>query len=252
MQTVLAFAADARLSALLPRLRACFGGAALRQDDPVRQLVYSLIGHGVAPSVGLAVFRRVTTAYPSLADLAAAAPDALERYFVGLPDAAARAAALPAALQAIAARAGGYDLSLLARLSTEQARRWLLELPGVTAAHADAVLTLSALRRAGVAVDADSARPVRRLGLAEAGAPLSALGRQVGERAPASWQAEDFAALTIGLARLARTACHAGTPDCGACPVADLCPSSRARPATVLAFPARAARPATPQALVNS
>lgn len=239
MQTALTFAQNPALPALKDRLVRAYPAPAPRaRGDALRQLVYMLIARGAAASVGLAVFNRVRTAYPNWEALRRAAPNDLARLFIGLPRARAKAVEIPAVLETIAHRCGGEcDLSLLSRMTTDAARRWLEDLPGVDGPLASAVLTFSSLRRASLPIDRTAARPVRRLGLCPDGAPLSALERHVAEAAPADWRSDDFAAFSAALHRLAHTVCGAGRPECDKCPVANLCPSAGRMPAEVLPFP---------------
>ena len=237
MQTSLTFATDNRLPEILDRLRSLFPQQAARRTDPLTQLVFAVVSQDAAPSVASAVFNRMRATFPRWSDLRDAEEAKLARVLVGVPGAAAKAAGVPALLRAIEAERGVIDLDFLGRMSTEAAGRWLERLPGVTADVAAAVLSFSDLARPVMAIGRGPARPVRRLGLAQTAAPLSALPRQVAERAPADWKAEEFADLARGMARLARTVCHEGQPDCRACPLADLCPSANQRSAEVVAFP---------------
>lgn len=238
MQTSLTFSQHAALPDILDRLGQHYGHPAAGRRDALRQLVYMMVARGSAPSVGLAVFSRLQALYPSWARLRDANPADLAALFIGLPHRHEKVRTLPDLLQAIEEVRGALELDFLERLSTEAAQRWLETLPGVDHTLASAVLAFSTLKRASLAVDREMARPVRRLGLCQKGAPLSALERQVIEGAPASWSGEEMAALGYGLRRLAKGVCHAGRPACGECPLSVLCPSS-GQTAEVLSFPAR-------------
>ena len=240
MQTSLTFATDNRLPEILARAEQLAPPQG-RITDPLSQLVFAVIAEDAAPAVGLAVYKRLRATCPRWSDLRDASPETLARVLVGTRGAAAKAEALPAIIREIEAERGVIDLDFLRRMTTEQASRWLERLPGVTASTAAAVLSFSDLRRSVVAVDQRSARPIRRLGLAPTAAPISALPRHVAERAPSSWGAPEFSALARGLGKLGRTVCTDGKPDCGACPMADLCPSARRATADVMAFPGRPA-----------
>ena len=246
MQTSLTFATDNRLPEILDRLRSLFPTKPAMRTDPLSQLVFAVASDGAAPSVGAAVFNRLRAKFPRWSDLRDAAPQDVARVLVGVPNAAAKAEAIPALLQAIEAERGVIDLDFLGRMTTDAAGRWLERLPGVTADIAAATLSFSDLRRPVIAIGRAAARPVRRLGLAQASAPLSALPRQVAERAPAEWKAEAFADFARGMARLSRTVCHEGKPDCRACPLKDLCTAAgqgaASASANVIAFPGASRR----------
>lgn len=239
MQTSLTFVLDNRLPEILDRLSLRYPAPSPSPADPLRQLVYAMVSEGAAASVGLAVFNRLMTEYPSWTRLAAASPEALATHFVGLPNARAKSHAVPTLLRAIDAERGEIELDFLGRLSTEAACRWLEKLPGVSASMAAGVLSFSSLKKPLLAVDDETARVVRRLHLCEPGAPASALPRQVAERAPSTWRAGQFAQLGDGLRRLGRQACGHGRPDCERCPLADLCPSQHQRAADIIPFPGK-------------
>lgn len=241
MQTSMTFAVDNRLPEILQRVRALFPAPKRGVTDPLGQLVFAVIAEDAAPSVGLAVFNRLKASYPRWSDLRDASPEAVERLMIGIPGGKKKAAALPLIIAQIEAERGVIELDFLGRLGTDAAARWLERLPGVTSTAASAVLSFSDLRRPVVSIGRDAARAVRRLGLAAPSAPLSAVPRQVAERAPSDWRAEEFADLGRGLARIARSSCNEARPDCGACILKDLCPSASRSEAKVLSFTPRTA-----------
>ncbi len=239
MQTSLTFATDNRLPEILDRLRARFPSPSVDRQDPLRQLVFGMVSEGAGPAVGVGVFNRLMAAYPHWAALRDAEPEALATLFVGLPRAAEKAEAVPEVLRAIEARVGDLSLDGLSKMNTEAAKGWLTELPGVSLAVASAVLAFSSLERPTVSIEGEAARVVRRLELCPAGAALSAVPRHVMERAPAHWRAKEFGAMSDGLKRLARVACHQGRAACAKCPLQDLCPSRNRQSATIIPFNAR-------------
>ena len=231
------FAIDNRLPSILDRLKCYQPVDRRRKTDPLRQLIFVVFADGVAPAVAMGLYRQLMNRYPRLSQLRDAATNDLCTLFVGLPGGDLKAAAIPALLQEIDRRCGELSLDLLRALSSEAAHRWLMGLPGVTDVMARAVLSFSTLDRPVIAIDQPTGRVVRRLGLCVDGAPLSALPRQIAERAPSSWSGHEFSELGAGLARLARQACKAGKPKCDLCPLSDLCPSAGQPAAPVLAFP---------------
>ena len=242
MQTSMTFATDNRLPEILARMEQLAPESRTRVTDPLSQLVFAVVSDGAAPAVGLAVYNRLRATCPRWSDLRDASGETLQRVLVGTPGAAAKAEALPAIIRTIEAERSLIELDFLRRMTTEAAGRWLERLPGVTSGIAAAVLSFSDLRRPVMSVDQRAARPVRRLGLAPASAPLSALPRHVAERSPSAWGPDEFAGLARGFAKIARTVCHDGKPDCGACALRDLCPSAGQRTAEVVTFPGGPAR----------
>ncbi|NRA29317.1 MAG: hypothetical protein HRU11_03565 [Parvularculaceae bacterium] len=241
MQTPLTFAIDNRLPEILERVGQLFPQRkARRQLSAMDQLIYGLIAHGLPASVAMASYRRLRMAFPSLADLKRARPGALQAELIGVPAAALKAAAIPELLATIEEAFGQLTLDGLERMETEQAHRFLTSLPRITDEIAASVLSFAGQERTVLSVDKDAARPLRRLGLCEPGAPLSALPRQLIERSPVEWRSEEFAGLSQGMLRVADRFCHQAKPDCANCPLRSLCPSAEeyAQPsATVVSFP---------------
>ncbi|MEM6649998.1 MAG: hypothetical protein AAF603_07090 [Pseudomonadota bacterium] len=236
MQTSLTFALDNRLPEIHDRLAVLFPLKTTGKSDPLKQLVFVVVSEGAGPAVGLAVYNRLWTLYPNFGALRDAAVADLQDLFIGLPHAERKAQALPEILKIIENHHGSLDLDFLSKMPAEAARRWLSLLPGVNSAMATAVLTFSGLKKPMVALNQEAARAVRRLGLCEEGAPLSALPRQVAERAPAQWRGTHFAQFSEGMQQVARRHCVDGAPKCGGCPLKDLCPSGERAAAKVIPF----------------
>jgi endonuclease-3 len=240
MQAPLNFAVDNRLPEMLERLTHLLPPRKeAAATNPLDQLLYGVIAQGLSSSGATACYRRVRQAYPSFAGLRDAKPEALRALLIGVPAASLKAAALPEILRLIEDAFGALSLDSLRRLDTEMALRFLTKLPRVNDDIAVAVLRFTGTERSVMQVDRDVARPLRRLGLVEAGAPLSALPRQLIERAPVAWRSADFAGLSRGLGTVAARWCHQGKPDCAHCPLASLCPTAEksAPAAKVLSFP---------------
>lgn len=243
MQTPLQFAVDNRLPEILDRVQQLFprkrAGAA---TNPLDQLLYGVLAQGLSASGATASYRRLRQQFVSFASLRDAEPEVVRQLLVGVPAASLKAAAMRDILRHVEDAFGALSLDRLADLDTELALRFLTRLPRVTEEIAVAVIRFTGAERTVLSVDKDVARPLRRLSLSENGAPLSALPRQLIERAPAGWRSDDFAGLSKGLARVADRWCHQGKPDCGSCPLASLCPQAEktAKPASVVSFPFRA------------
>jgi endonuclease III len=140
-----------------------------------------------------------------------------------------KSARIQAILAAISSGAGappsatrGQALSLawLARVPIEQARAYLISLPGVGRKTAACVL-LFAYGLRDVPVDTHVSRVGIRLGLLQAGAPFEQLHDQMLALTPPGEELE----LHVNLLRHGRRTCHARAPDCGHCELARMCPS---------------------------
>ncbi|MCQ8185131.1 hypothetical protein [Parvularcula maris] len=240
MQAPLNFAVDNRLPEMLERLTQLLPPK--RQEpatNPLDQLLYGVVSQGLSSSGATACYKRIRQRYPSFVSMRDADPEVLRTLLVGVPAAALKAAALPEILRLVEETSGVLSLDALRRLDTEMALRFLTKLPRVNDDIAISVLRFTGAERVVMQVDRDVARPMRRLGLSEPAAPLSALPRQLIERAPVSWRSSDFAELSRGLGTVAGRWCHQARPDCAHCPLASLCPTAERapKPAKVLSFP---------------
>jgi endonuclease-3 len=127
---------------------------------------------------------------------------------------------IQAVLRQITAERGKLDLSFLAEMPMEEARQWLLRFKGVGRKTAAIVLQFS-LGRPAFPVDTHIYRVSGRLGLRPQGISLE----QTHDLLEASMKPADYYAAHLNLIRLGREICHARKPECGKCPLNDICPS---------------------------
>ncbi|MDR2256719.1 MAG: endonuclease III [Arthrobacter sp.] len=151
--------------------------------------------------------------------------------FGAYPDAFALAGAPSAAVQEIVRPTGFYKTKaaniqeLSRRLVTEQDGRvpedldYLVTLPGVGRKTAFVVLG-NAFDRPGLTVDTHFGRLARRFAWTEQEDPVK-VEAEVGEL----FEKRDYTMLSHHLIFHGRRICHAKKPACGACPVAQWCPS---------------------------
>jgi endonuclease-3 len=112
------------------------------------------------------------------------------------------------------------SLDWLPRVSIDQARDYLVSLPGVGRKTAACVL-LFAYGLRDVPVDTHVSRVGTRLGLLRAGAPFEELHDQMLALTPPGQELE----LHVNLLRHGRRTCHARSPACSECALARMCPS---------------------------
>jgi endonuclease-3 len=119
---------------------------------------------------------------------------------------------------------GEEELSLdwLQRVSIEQARDYLVSLPGVGRKTAACVL-LFAYGLHDVPVDTHVSRVGMRLHLLRPGAPFEELHDQMLALTPPGEELE----LHVNLLRHGRRTCHARSPACHECALARMCPSRK-------------------------
>ena len=118
----------------------------------------------------------------------------------------------------------GAELSLewLPRVPIEQARDYLVALPGVGRKTAACVL-LFAYGLRDVPVDTHVSRVGTRLHLLRAGAPFEQLHDEMLALTPPGQELE----LHVNLLRHGRRTCHARSPACSECALARMCPSRK-------------------------
>jgi endonuclease-3 len=118
--------------------------------------------------------------------------------------------------------ASGLSLDWLQAAGVAKAQAYLVGLPGVGRKTAACVLLFSFGMR-DVPVDTHVSRVATRLGLLRPGAPFSVQHDQMLALTPPGQELE----LHLNLLRHGRRICHARGPECGACPLARMCPSAR-------------------------
>src|ERR1700758_447522 len=148
--------------------------------------------------------------YPTAADYASADRDELEKIIQSTGFYHAKATSLIGLGQALCDRFGGEVPPRLKDLVT---------LPGVGRKTANVVLG-NAFGIPGITVDTHFGRLARRFGWTTSDDPIK-VEAEVGELIPK----KDWGLLSHRLIWHGRRICHARKPACGACPVADWCPS---------------------------
>lgn len=130
-------------------------------------------------------------------------------------------------LRQITAERGALNIDFLADLPLEEARAWLLHFNGVGRKTAAIVLQFS-LGRPAFPVDTHIYRVSGRLEMRPAELNLE----QTHDFLEAALEPADYYAAHLNLIRLGRELCHARNPECGLCPLADICPDYQRRQTT--------------------
>ncbi|MEX0755233.1 MAG: endonuclease III [Actinomycetota bacterium] len=211
-----------RLRTILGRLRKRFGALEPpRRVDPLEELVLTVLSQHTSDLNAERAFGALRERYPTwdrvLAAPSAALADAIRSG--GLAD--TKAPRIQAILREIHDREGSWDLSWTADASDGEIRDYLTSLPGVGPKTAAVVLSF-ALGRDALPVDTHVHRVTRRLGLIGPKTSAEAADRLLHELVPEGSRVP----LHVGLIRLGREICKAGTPRCTVCPLQDLCPSA--------------------------
>jgi endonuclease-3 len=223
-------------AAILPeihrRLLAVFGPQRDEQRfDPLSQLIYGIIASKTRDEVSMAAFLQLHRRCPSWNVLLRAAPRQIERVIASVNHADRKAAELPQALRMIRARTGALDLEFLADWDVEAALQWLDGLYGVGAKIAATVLNFSTLRKAVLPVDTHLLRVGQRLGLLRPSADYAEGHDGYARLLPADWDADTVYELHWLIKLLGQHICRPTAPDCGHCPLRELCPAANSKAA---------------------
>ena len=125
---------------------------------------------------------------------------------------------IQAVLKAITAERGGLDLSFLESLPLDEAHSWLTGFKGVGPKTA-AIVLLFSLGRPAFPVDTHIYRVSGRLGLR----PEKMTVEEAHPHLEKLFPPETYYAAHLNIIRLGREICNARKPDCGNCPLQELC-----------------------------
>jgi endonuclease III len=132
---------------------------------------------------------------------------------------------IQAVLRQITQERGRLELDFLRDLPRDEAHAWLLRFNGVGPKTAAIVLQFS-LGMPAFPVDTHIYRVSGRLGLRPAKMTVEQTHRLLANLFPP----EDYGPAHLNLIRLGRELCHPRKPDCGKCPLNDLCRYNLASP----------------------
>jgi endonuclease-3 len=132
-----------------------------------------------------------------------------------------KAPRIQAILREVREREGAYDLSRLRTMSDDDARAYLMSLPGIGPKTAAVVLSF-ALARDAMPVDTHVHRVTKRLGMIPQRATAERADRILHELIPDGLRTP----MHVGFIRLGREICKAPRPRCPRCPLKDLCPTA--------------------------
>lgn len=210
------------VSEILARLRLVHGEIRWRpHHDPMAELVLTILSQHTSDVLSGRAFAELIRRFPDWDAIREAPTPAVRDAVQGAGLAATKAPRIQAVLRRVVEERGGYDLEFLGDLPLEEARRWLLDLPGVGPKTAACVL-LFALGRPALPVDTHVYRVCRRLGLV----PPKMTADQAHTHLEALVPSEEVYAFHIGLIKHGRYVCQAQRPRCAECVLNDLCPSA--------------------------
>jgi endonuclease-3 len=212
-----------RIRAIARRLEQRFGPLEPpRAVDPLDELVLTVLSQHTSDLNAERAFGDLGRAFPrgwrSIVDApTAAVADAIRSG--GLAN--SKAPRIQAILREVREREGAYDLSRLRTMADDDARAYLMSLPGIGPKTAAVVLSF-ALGRDAMPVDTHVHRVTKRLSLIPPKASAEKADRLLHELIPEGLRTP----MHVGFIRLGREICKAPTPRCRQCPLHDLCPTA--------------------------
>jgi endonuclease III len=205
------------------RLRAVYGRPLMSpHGDPLAELILTVLSQSTNDRNRDVAYLALRGRFPTWDAVRDAPLAAVEEAIRPGGISKVKSARIQAILRAISDRPGpaGDALRWLPRVPLDDARAYLLTLPGVGRKTAACVL-LFAYGLRDVPVDTHVSRVGTRLGLLRAGAPFEELHDQMLALTPPGQELE----LHVNLLRHGRRTCHARGPACDECALARMCPS---------------------------
>ena len=206
-----------RVRAIRERLRELYGTPGQRPHGrPLEELILTVLSQSTNDRNRDMAYGRLRERFPSWEAVRDAPVEEIEEAIRPGGISKVKSARIQAILRAIG---DPLDLAWLADLPVDEARAYLMELPGVGRKTAACVL-LFAFGAHDVPVDTHVARVGQRLRLLRPGASFDELHEQMLAVTPPGAELE----LHLNLLRHGRRTCHAQRPACPDCPLRRMCP----------------------------
>jgi endonuclease-3 len=191
-----------------------------RQENPVAVLVQTILSQNTSDKNSRPAFKRLVDTFSGWDEIADAHVDRICGAIKAGGLGAVKARYIKQTLQEIRRRRCSFELGFLEDLSVDEAREWLMQLPGVGMKTASVVLLFS-LGVPAMPVDTHVFRVSKRLGLIDAKVNVEKAHKLL-ERLVSAGDVYKFHVLLI---EHGRKTCKAQRPRCIACVLASLCPS---------------------------
>lgn len=188
---------------------------------PLEELVFTVLSQHNSDTNTFRTYAKLTERYSTWQAVMDADVEEIEETIRLGGLAKVKAPRIQAILHDIESKRGVLDLAFLEAVPFEEARQWLLDLPGVGPKTAACVLLFS-FGLPALPVDTHVHRVSKRLGLIDE--KMSAdKAHPALEALVATEQVYQF---HVDLIEHGRQTCHAQRPNCGACVLNEICPSS--------------------------
>ncbi|MEX2137218.1 MAG: endonuclease III [Chloroflexota bacterium] len=188
--------------------------------DPVSELVLTILSQNTADTNSFRAFTALRARYASWPEVLAAPTDELEEVLRPGGLAPTKSRRIQAVLAEVERTThGSWDLSFLGEWPLEEARAWLMVLPGIGRKTA-AIVLLFGFGRPALPVDTHVHRVALRLGLI----PLRTDVERAHLLLEAALRPDEMYPFHVEMIRHGRDTCRAPRPICGLCPLTDVCP----------------------------
>jgi endonuclease-3 len=213
-----------RVRAIRDRLRDVYGVPQMApHEQPLDELILTVLSQSTNDRNRDVAYERLRERFPSWQAVLHAPLDEVEEAIRPGGISKVKSARIQAILRAVDETESGLDLRWLRDVPVPEGQAFLTSLSGVGRKTAACVL-LFAFGLHDVPVDTHVSRVGMRLRLLRPGAPFEELHDAMLALTPPGEELE----LHVNLLRHGRRTCHARVPDCAACALRRMCPSSRA------------------------
>jgi len=194
------------------------------RSDPISELVQTILSQNTSDVNSHRAFISLISSFPDWQAITQARIQDISASIRsgGLAD--VKAKYIKRALEYIYQKRGELKLEFLKQLSLEEARDWLVQIPGVGIKTASCVLLFS-LSMPALPVDTHIFRVAKKLGLIYSNVSVDQAHRLLGEMVPDS----DIFTFHVTLIEHGRKICKAQHPRCPDCVLQQICPSSEDR-----------------------
>ena len=196
----------------------------VKRAEPMDELIYTVLSQHTSDLNTDRTFADLRSTFPTWQDVVDAPTEAVQETIKHGGLSKIKAPRVQAILNEIHRQRGEFSIDFLADMSFDEARKWLLSLPGVGEKTAACVLLFS-LGRPALPVDTHVHRVSGRLGLI----PKKMNADKAHYQLESYLDESQVYQFHVDLIEHGRRVCHARRPDCAACVLSELCPSSTER-----------------------
>ena len=212
-----------KISEIIELLQKEYGSITWRsRTDPLSELIMTLLSQNTSDHNSSRAFDSLLSKFGSWQAVAGGnVEDIAEAIKLG-GLAQVKAPRIKQILEQIRLQRGSLDLRFLKRMSVDEAKEWLLSLPGVGPKTAACVLLFS-LGKPVLPVDTHIHRVAKRLGLIDSRVSAEKAHEILGEMVPA----KDVYQFHIHMIEHGRRVCKAQRPRCNECVLLKVCPTGQ-------------------------